>query len=181
MSHPRMHSPARTVLALLVASGLVACSQNTTSDLVAYTESVKARQKPDIEPLPEFQPYETFVYSAGELRDPFSPPVHSLPTKVVAQRTYSGISPVPDRPQEPLEEFPLDSLRMVGTLERNEDSWALIKASDDTIHRIKPGNYIGQNHGKIISVNEYAVDLTEIIPDGMGGWMERHASVALSE
>ena len=107
--------------------------------------------------------------------------MHSLPTKVVAQRTYSGISPVADRPQEPLEEFPLDSLRMVGTLERNEDSWALIKASDDTIHRIKPGNYIGQNHGKIISVNEYAVDLTEIIPDGMGGWMERHASVALSE
>jgi type IV pilus assembly protein PilP len=70
---------------------------------------------------------------------------------------------------------------MVGTLERNGDSWALVRMSDTTIHRVKPGNYLGENHGKIVEITESEVELTEIVPDGLGGWMERQAALALSE
>ena len=70
---------------------------------------------------------------------------------------------------------------MVGTLERNGNSWALVRMSDSTIHRVKPGNYMGQNYGKIIQITESEVELTEIVPDGLGGWMERQAALALSE
>ena len=70
---------------------------------------------------------------------------------------------------------------MVGTLERNGHAWALVRMSDSTIHRVKPGNYIGQNYGKITKITESEVDVTEIVPDGLGGWMERQATLALSE
>ena len=93
----------------------------------------------------------------------------------------NGIKPDFDRPTEPLEEFPLDSLRMVGTLEQREDQWALINDTDGTIHRVQPGNYAGQNHGKIIRITDFEIELTEIIPDGIGGWVERQSSIAISE
>jgi len=169
-------------LATLALAGLLtACSHNPTADLEVYVEEVKNQQKASIEPLPEFEPFDSFEYAASELRDPFTPPVFSHAPATVAQATGSGIKPDFDRPTEPLEEYPLDSLRMVGTLEQNEDSWALILDTDDTIHRVQHGNYLGQNHGKIIRVTEFEVELTEIIPDGLGGWMERPASIAISE
>ena len=70
---------------------------------------------------------------------------------------------------------------MVGTLERQQNSWALVRMSDSTIHRVKPGNFMGQNHGKIVQITESELELTEIVPDGLGGWMERQAALALSE
>lgn len=115
------------------------------------------------------------------MRDPFTPPVFSHEPATVAQGNGNGVKPDFDRPPEPLEEYPLDSLRMVGTLEQHNETWALILDTDDTIHRVQNGNYMGQNHGKIIRVTEFEVELTEIIPDGLGGWMERPASIAISE
>lgn len=169
-------------LAILAMTTLLAgCSNDPTTDLEAYTEEVKSRQKSAIEPLPEFEPFDSYAYAAGELRDPFTPPVFTHAPASVAQASGSGIKPDFDRPTEPLEEFPLDSLRMVGTLEQHDESWALILDTDDTIHRVQSGNYIGQNHGKIIRVTEFEVELTEIVPDGLGGWMERPASIAISE
>lgn len=169
-------------LAILSLTGLLAaCSGDPTADLESYTEQVKSRQKSSIEPLPEFKPFESYAYQAGELRDPFTPPVFTHAPATVARASNNGIKPNFDRPTEPLEEYPLDSLRMVGTLEQNDESWALILDTDDTIHRVQSGNYIGQNHGKIIRVTEFEVELTEIIPDGLGGWMERPASIAISE
>jgi len=169
------------IAALLLASTLSACTGNPTADLETYVEDVKSQQKSSIEPLPEFEPFKSYEYTAGELRDPFTPPVFSHAPATVAQATGSGIKPDFDRPTEPLEEYPLDSLRMVGTLEQHEQTWALILDTDDTIHRVQSGNYLGQNHGKIIRVTEFEVELTEIIPDGLGGWMERPASIAISE
>jgi type IV pilus assembly protein PilP len=99
----------------------------------------------------------------------------------VAQASGNGIKPDFDRPTEPLEEYPLDSIRMVGTLEQQDNTWALILDTDDTIHRVQTGNYMGQNHGKITRITEFEVELTEIIPDGLGGWVERPAAVAISE
>ncbi len=174
-------SLARVLLPSLLAIGLLGgCSDRGTDDLQRYVDEIKARQKPRVEPLPEFVPYETFIYQAQNLRDPFTPPSFSQASASVSGST-SAIHPDFDRPREPLEEFPLDSLRMVGTLEQHEDSWGLVKDSDGSIHRVQPGHYLGQNHGKIIRVTEQVIDINEIVPDGLGGWIERQASLALSE
>jgi len=171
----------RWLLTLSLAGILVGCSGNATQDLEIYAAEVKAQQSSSIEPLPEFEPYESFVYQAGSLRDPFTPPVFSHPQAAAAQAGASGIAPDFERPTEPLEEYPLDSLRMVGTLEQDIETWALINTTEGSIHRVQPGNYIGQNHGKIKRITEYEIELTEIIPDGLGGWTERQASIAISE
>ena len=164
-----------------LTGSLAACSSDPTADLEVYVEQVKSKQTSRIDPLPEFKPYESFAYQANDLRDPFTEPTFSHPQAAVTQATNNGIKPDFDRPTEPLEEFPLDSLRMVGTLEQNDENWALINDTDGTIHRVQPGNYAGQNHGKITRVTEFEVELTEIIPDGIGGWIERQASIAISE
>ena len=172
----------RVLVPALISVALAACAPDPTSDLIEYTEQVKSQQKANIEPLPEFEPFESFEYAAFDLRDPFTVPVFShTPASVAKIAGGSGIKPDFDRSPEPLEEYPLDSLRMVGTLEQRADAWALVLDTDDTIHRVQAGNYIGQNHGKIIWVSEFEVELTEIIPDGLGGWMERTASIAISE
>ena len=177
----RLNTLARALSAGLLAAALTACSGSGNEDLRTYVESVKSRQQVHIEPLPEFAPYETHLYEAAAARDPFTPPVYSAPKSAVARAGGSGVSPDFNRPREPLESEPLDSLRMVGTLERQGNSWALVRMSDSTIHRVKPGNYMGQNYGKIISISESEVQVTEIVPDGLGGWMERQAALALSE
>jgi type IV pilus assembly protein PilP len=169
-------------LCIISASGLLlACSGELITDLELYVEEVKGRQKTNIEPLPEFEPYESFIYQANDLRDPFTEPTFSQPRATTMQASGNGIAPDFNRPTEPLEEFTLDSLRMVGTLEQHEETWALINDTEGTIHRIQPGNYAGQNHGKISRITEYEVKLTEIIPDGIGGWVERQASITISE
>ena len=177
----RLKKAALAVTTCVLFTGLTACSDNNTEDLTSYVEEVKSRQQARIEPLPEFTPYETHLYQAAGDRDPFTAPVYSAPRSNVAQASGDGISPNFNRAREPLEAEPLDSLRMVGTLERNGNSWALVRMSDSTIHRVKPGNYLGQNHGKIIRVTESELGVTEIVPDGLGGWMERQAALALSE
>ena len=176
----RRHNTAWTVSACLLAGSLAACSGNNTEDLSSYVAAVKSRQQARIDPLPEFAPFETHLYEASGERDPFTPPVYSAP-KPVTTASGSGIAPDQNRPREPLESEPLDSLRMVGTLERQNNSWALVRMSNSTIHRVKPGNFMGQNHGKIVQITESELELTEIVPDGLGGWMERQAALALSE
>ena len=173
------HAYAMTLGLLTV--GLTACASNNTEDLRSYVEEVKAQQQARIDPLPEFAPYETYLYQANGSRDPFMPPVTSAPTSQVAGPASNGISPNFERTREPLESEPLDSLRMVGTLKRDGSSWALVRMSDSTIHRVRPGNFLGENHGKIVQISESQVELTEIVPDGLGGWMERQAALALSE
>ena len=169
------------LLATSVLVTLAGCSSDPTADLEVYVEEVKANQTASIEPLPEFEPYESFTYQAEDLRDPFTAPVFSHPKTTIALASGDGITPDFDRPSEPLEEYPLDSLRMVGTMAQHEDNWALINDTEGTIHRVQLGHYAGQNHGKITRITEFEVELTEIVPDGIGGWIERQASIAISE
>lgn len=171
----------RILMLTAAIAGIVGCSGDPTADLIDYAEKVKNQQVSRIEPLPEFRPYESFTYAATDLRDPFTVPTFSNQQALALPTASGGITPDFDRPREPLEEFPLDSLRMVGTLEQNEANWALINDTDGTIHRVQAGNYAGQNFGKITRVTEYEVELTEIVPDGIGGWMERQATIAISE
>ncbi len=171
-----------TTVALLLAGGLLTgCSSSNTDELQDYVDRVTAQQPTRIDPLPEFKPFETFLYEVDEMRSPFTPMATGASTARTGQASGNGIQPNFNRPREPLEEAPLDALRMVGTLEQSGESWALVRMIDGTIHRVQPGNHLGQNHGKIIRITEYEVELTEIVPDGLGGWQERQASLALSE
>ncbi len=167
--------------AVTLSGSMAACTDSPIADLEIYVKETKGQQRSSIKPLPEFEPFESFPYQAHEFRDPFTPPVFSHAPASMAQAGGSGITPDFDRPREPLEEYPLDGLRMVGTLEQDQETWALILDGDSTIHRVQHGNHIGQNHGKIVRVSEFEVELMEIIPDGLGGWMERQASIAISE
>ena len=114
-------------------------------------------------------------------RDPFDPGELAAKVAKQTQPTNPQLSPDPNRTPEFLESFPLDTLRMVGTLSQGEYLWALIRTPDSTIQRVSEGNYMGQNYGKIVQVSDVVIKLTEIIPDGYGGWRERASSVALSE
>jgi len=169
----------RLFVVLLISSMLFACSDDRMSDLHKFVENVKAEKHGHIEPLPEFKPFETFVYKADEIRDPFT----SFETRVqnVAQNGKNNlIHPEEHRRKEVLEGFPLSSLLMMGTLEYQKQTWGLIKAPDGIVYRVKEGNYVGQNNGKIKQIQKNQMALTEIVPDGLGGWEERQASLTLA-
>ncbi|KPK40566.1 MAG: hypothetical protein AMJ69_01880 [Gammaproteobacteria bacterium SG8_47] len=159
---------------------LAGCSSTNYGDLEEFVADTKASTRGKVDPLPEVQPYETFAYAAQELRDPFSSFMEA-PEEEQPQVVDTGIRPDVNRRREALEEFPLDSLKLVGQLEKGGTRWALVAAPDNTIHRITPGNYLGQNYGEVKSVTETSVELTEIVPNGLGGWIERQASLTLPE
>jgi len=168
----------RNCLGLLaVILSLSACSSQQYSDLDKYIEDVKHRTKGRIEPLPEVKSYESYTYQAQDLRDPFTP-FSEAPSEEMAQ---PGITPDINRKREALEAFPLDSLKFVGTIEKDGKTWGLITAPDKAIYRVQVGNHMGKNYGEIMALSESTILLKEIIPNGSGGWVEREASLALSE
>jgi type IV pilus assembly protein PilP len=167
---------AAVLLACIVL--LSGCSSDNMDDLRAYVQSVKARPASRIPPLPTFETYVNFPYSAAHLRDPFAP---FVPEGAVAQQQPGAIKPPITHRREPLEEFPLDSLKFVGLLERAGERWAIISAPDGLIHRVNVGNYIGQNYGKITSISESKIELMETVSNGLGGWVERPAALSVVE
>ena len=166
-----------TVLALC-ALGLAACGGNM-DDLDEYINEVKARPGGRIEPLPEITAYQVFTYVADAegIRSPFIPDTPQAKTGGAG----GGVGPDADRIREFLEGFPLDTLRMVGTLHIGETMYGLVQTSDGLIHRVIPGNFLGQNDGRITVITESEVELVEIISDGIGGYIERDAAVSLSD
>ena len=158
---------------------LAACSGEQHGDLRAYVKKVKAREGKPIKPLPEVKPYETFVYLDEDRRDPFSQYIEEIHS---ADAQDSGLRPDAQRKREALEDFPLDSLKYVGTLEKKGIVWALVSAPDNTVYRVQVGNHMGANYGEILEISETQIKLKEIIPNGAtGGWVDRMASLSLSE
>ena len=164
-------------LVLVIALGLAACGGDM-DDLDRYINEIKARPGGRIDPLPEITPYEVFTYVADAegLRSPFVPD-----TPQAAGSAAGGARPDPDRSREYLEGFPLDTLSMVGTLYIGETMYGLVQTADGLIHRVVPGNYMGQNDGRITDISESEIELVEIISDGIGGYIERDAAVSLSD
>ncbi|MEM7303916.1 MAG: pilus assembly protein PilP [Pseudomonadota bacterium] len=161
---------------------LISACTDSTSDLQIWAQEVKSKPQKGVEPLPEVIPYKAFAYNATGKRDPFDSSIFRPKIGINPQNSSnSGISPDRNRVPEYLESFPLDTLRMVGTIAQEENTWALIQTPDKTIQRVLSGNYLGQNNGKIVSVNSDEVTLVEIVPDGFGGWEERDATIALTE
>lgn len=163
--------------AVLIAV-LSACSEDGMDDLRQFVATAHAGRTPKVEPLPEIKTQEPFVYAAAKLADPFA--VANLKSQG-SQTAGAGPRPDMNRRKEPLEEYPLDALRMVGTLARGEQAWAVIQAPDGTVHRVSVGNHLGQNFGKIMRISEEKVELVELVQGTLGDWVEREASVALAE
>jgi type IV pilus assembly protein PilP len=166
------------VFIAVAAVGLTACGSNN-DDLDQYINEVKARPGGRIEPLPEITPYDAFTYVADAegVRSPFVPDT----PQVATSGADGGIRPDSDRSREFLEGFPLDTLRMVGTLNIAATTYGLVQTSDGLIHRVVPGNYMGQNDGRITDISDSEIALVEIISDGIGGYIERDAAIGLSD
>lgn len=160
------------------AALLCACGGGDMSDLELFIAKTKQAHHGKVDPLPEFPPYQTYTYDAQNIRDPF----RAQTDLASAEETdHNGLRPETDRRREPLESFPVDSLKMVGLLQQKAQIWALVRDPDGTIHRVQPGNYAGQNYGQITQVSESKIDIVELVPDGLSGWVNRDAVLAMAE
>jgi len=161
---------------LLLVSAAVAllagCSSRDT-ELSQFIAQTKQEQATGVKPLPEVKPYETFVYADQSIRSPFVPGGSGS--------SSPGLRPDSHRNREFLEQFALDTLKMVGTLNMSGKSFGLVQTRDGLVHRVLPGNYLGQNDGRVLSVTASKINVTEIVPDGLGGYMERPAALTLNE
>lgn len=167
------------VVFLLVLSTLLAACSGRQDDLNRYIAEVKARPATPIPPIPPVRTYTPYVYEGLLGRDPFRRSTSEGSDQVAQSGSSTGPRPDLQRPREYLERFELDTLSMVGTFSKGTSDWALIRDPDGVIHRVAVGNYIGKNHGKISSISNNEVQLSEFIADGIGGWLVREASVAL--
>ena len=163
------------------------CVSNDISDLDQYADEIMARPGGRIEPLPEIKPYEAYAYQSGaqDARDPFKLFFQKDEDALVEEQD-SGLTKemedeIKHRNKEELEQFELDSLRMVGTMENEDFQWGIILDPDGAVHRIRVGNYMGRNTGKILNVFEDRIEVREIIRNSQGRWEERQAAIALVE
>lgn len=158
-----------SVVGLLALAG---CSVG--DDPHQWVAQEKAKRGAPLQPLPTIKTFETFLYKDQDLRDPFGPGLDE-------QTVNTGPHPDQNRPPEPLEAFPLDGLKMSGTLGLTNKMEALIRDPDGVIHRVHVGSYLGQNFGRVTAINEDHIELVELVSNGAGGWMERQATIALGD
>lgn len=170
----------RTVVAAACLVLITACGRDITStpgdapNLEKWIAEIKAQPAPPLDPLPVMQQFETFEYAAQSLRDPFS-------NAFTDEGGAGGPRPDSARRKQVMEQFPLDSFDMVGTLGRGGSMVALVMAPDKVTYRVRPGAYMGQSDGRVTAVYEDRVELVELVPDGAGGWLERPATIALED
>jgi len=173
------------VVSIALLTQLVGCGSSSFVDLDQYVAEVQKRPPGKIAPPPEFQPHPAFHYRAAGLRSPFIPPMPE-----VANIDRAGKSVIPDfvRTKEYLEDFSFDALRFVGSIERAEsasDLWALVNDGDGGVHRVKEGDFMGKNHGRILTISTTQVEVIEIVPsggtdeDGQKLWIERPRTMVL--
>lgn len=168
----------KRLLLIIMLTGLAGCGNGQHDDLVQFVNEAGQGMRGKVDPLPEVKPYEPFPYAAFDLPEPFKPRKLKASSNV---GSGGGLQPDLNRRKEALESYELEKLKMVGSLQQNNVIYALIKAPDNSLHRVKQGNYMGVNFGKITSVSETEVQLTEIIEDSAGEWSEKPSSVTLVE
>ena len=164
----------RSVLLVVLAGALLAGCSGRDSDLNRFIEVTKKEPGGRVEPLPEVKPYDSYVYSSGTLRSPFVPG---------GSRGAAAAGPRPEiqRNREFLEQFSLDTLKMVGTIKLNGQGFGLVKVADGRVQRVLVGNHLGQNDGRITDIVPNKISVIELVPDGLGGYIERPAALALNE
>ncbi|MBK1644981.1 pilus assembly protein PilP [Thiocapsa imhoffii] len=164
--------------ALAVVGLLVGCEQSGMSDLREYIKEVKARPPGRIEPLPEIEAVEGFVFDPRDRRDPF------VMDRQTTEITSDGASlaPDPNRPKEQLEQFPLTDLNMVGTLQQENGAlWALVRTKTGQLYRVQVGNYVGQNNGQIVAIKPDVMRIVEIVLEASGEWRENEQVIPLTK
>jgi len=159
---------------------LAGCGGSELDDLRDFIANAHKGRQPRVDPLPTFKPQEAFAYSATDLTDPFSES-NLRPLKARSSAAHGGQAPDTNRRREPLESYPLDSLAMVGTLTRDKHTWAIVRAPDGTVHHVQVGNYAGENFGKIHSITESKVQITEKVQGQNNDWIEREASLSITD
>lgn len=164
-------------LALVVGLLLAACSSGEFADLDEFMEDKRSRPGGVIPPIPAFKAYKAFSYSAASLRSPFDRPIEIR--EISQLQSVSTVKPDEERPKEFLEQFTFDSLKMVGTLSRAGVDWCLIRDPEGGVHRVRVGNYMGRDHGKIVEMTDSFVAVIEIVSDGNEGWIERPRTIKL--
>lgn len=176
MNHKRVPLTNFKLLPILVLGVLLsACSGDEGDDLDQYMRDAAKHIKPNVKPLPEVKPYVALQYNAdGSLVDPFR--------ARKASNKSGTLQPNLNRPKEPMEAYPLESLKYVGLLSRNKLTYALLKTPDNNVQQVKVGNYVGQNFGRITQITDSEVILNEIVQDELSGdWVERVSNLALQE
>lgn len=152
---------------------LTGCGGGEDDDLRAWMKDQGAASRGKIEPIPAMRPYEAFTYNAFDQADPFKP------RKIETGKGARG--PDMTRRKEALEAFPLETLKMVGTLQKGQAMIGLIKANDNRVFQVRQGNYVGQNFGVITTISEGEINLKELFQDGAGDWAERQTKIILQE
>ncbi|MFN2327879.1 MAG: pilus assembly protein PilP [Chromatocurvus sp.] len=174
-----MGRTVEAVLLLCLMAALSACSDSDMSDLDRFMDEKNARPGGVIAPIPTFKAYEAFAYSATRMRSPFDRPIEVR--EITQLQSVSTIKPDDNRAKEFLEQYTFDSLAMVGTLARDGREWALVRDPDGGIHRVTQGNYLGRNHGRIVTLADTYLAVVEIVTDGTAdGWVERPRTIELS-
>lgn len=169
---------SRSPVFLLVLA-LAACGVDEHQDLKQWMAEASQGMRGRVQPIPEIKPFPVVSYDAGDLPEPFSPS-KAMPEK---RASSGGVQPDFDRPREPLEAYPLESLRMVGVLRKNKALYALIQV-DNMVHQVRTGNHLGQDFGVVSSITEAQISVKELVQDPSGhttDWVERLATLQLQE
>jgi len=177
MQHLLSRSALRPLAVALACLGYAVLAGCTSADdeLNKFIEDTRHEPGGRVEPLPEIKPYETFVYADSEMRSPF------MPSAPGAGAGLAGVRPDQKRNREFLEQFSLDTLKMVGTLRLGGSMFGLVQTKDGLVHRVSVGEHLGQAEGKITEITPSKISLVEIVPDSLGGYMERPAALGLNE
>lgn len=162
----------------LLGMAIAGCDTDM-SDLKAFIAKVQARESSDIKPIPEIAEYQPFTYRAQGRQSPFKR--FDTQSRARQGQSNTGISPDFNRAKEPLEQYPLDALAMVGTMSFAGTHYALIRAPDGVVHRVTVGEHMGNDFGEVVEITGAAVRLIEIVPNGLGGYKKRPAIIALSD
>ena len=170
---------SRNILGACASLLLVACSPvNNFSDLESFVNEVNSRPAAPVEPVPEFVPYEGFIYGAASSRSPFDIPlvIDSENGQVLSQDVEPDFDRIPDL----LENQSLSELTMVGRLTSSNGVYeALVEDGFGEVHRVGVGDYMGRNYGRIVQISNSQLNMIEIVPSGSGGWVERPQTLTL--
>lgn len=165
----------RAAMMLAIGAMLAGCGSESHQDLRAWMAEQGKDARGRLEPVPQIKPYEPFAYNAFDLPDPFKP------RKIEPTKGGSKLAPDLARRREPLEAFPLESLTMVGTMEKNKAVFALVRTPEKDLYQVRAGNYMGTDFGVIVGISDTEIKLRELVQDGAGDWTERTSSLQLQQ